>query len=113
MKKLVVIVLVVLLTIVSLAANNVPGPGPLTVKGTLRYGRNNICSISDYIALPVMDNLYLTGKGFPTQGQYNGCQIRANGYLVAAKPCRIFMVTDSSLMCSGTVIQTSASLKKP
>jgi hypothetical protein len=55
--------------------------------------------ISDYIALPVMENVYMVGKGFPTRGQLLGCGIVATGYYLSTGPCRIFQVTSSSISC--------------
>jgi hypothetical protein len=105
MKKLAVIILVVLVAVVSLAANSAPASGTIPIKdiaGTLRYGGNNICMVRDYISPPVMDNIYLIGKGFPTQGQYRGCHVNATGYFVALQPCRIFLVVRASYNCSAT-----------
>lgn len=105
MKKLAVIILVVLIAVVSLAANSVPGTGAVPFKyisGTLKFGGNNICMVRDYISPPVMDNIYLIGQGFPSHGQYQGCQLNAAGYFVALHPCRIFMVTRASVECSAS-----------
>jgi hypothetical protein len=79
---------------------------PITAQklsGTLRYGHANICGIPDFIALPVMDNIYLRGPGFPTQGQYAGCQITAVGNFAITSSsvgqCKVFEVSRATIVC--------------
>ena len=99
MKKTIVVLLVVLVAVLLTAA--IPAPTKLT--GTLRYSRASVCMLPDYIALPVMQNVYLRGFGFPTQGQYQGCRIDAVGYFditsSTARGCKVFNVSKAVIVC--------------
>jgi hypothetical protein len=56
--------------------------------------------IRDYVSLPVMENVYLLGKGFPTLGQFQGCRIIALGnYVKISTSCTAFHVTSSTILC--------------
>ena len=113
MKKTVLISLVLLVAVLLMAAV----PAPLQrLSGTLAYSRASICQLPDYIALPVMENIYLKGLGFPTEGQYAGCHIEAYGRYVtppsstdiARGQCVVFQVSKSSIACpdASTVADT-------
>ena len=102
MKKITLLVLLVL--VAALLTASYPVPGPISppsqrLSGTLLFSRNNVCMIRDYIALPVMENVYLQGKGFPTVGQFQGCWIEATGNYISIGTCRVFQVSSSRVLC--------------
>ena len=102
MKKTIVLLSLVVLIAALLMAFSVQVPLPIqTIQGKLQWNNHNgICGFPDYVSLPVMDNYYLTGKGFPTQGQFEGCTIYGQGTLSTIEGCKIFTVTDSKISCS-------------
>jgi hypothetical protein len=99
MKKTILIALVLLAAILLMAAT----PAPLQkLSGTLRFDRANICGLPDYVALPVMDNVYLKGLVFPSTGQFQGCHIDALGlYRISpsSSQCKVFDVRSVSITC--------------
>ena len=102
MKKISVIILVVLVAALLGAASPTPKPVPppaQSLSGMLSYSHSNICMIRDFIALPVMENVYLIGKGFPTQGQYQGCRIDAAGSYISFGVCKVFQATSTRISC--------------
>ena len=103
MKKITLLVLLVLVAALLTASYPVPVPVPAPVQrltGILSYSRNNVCMIRDYVSLPVMENVYIVGKGFPTLGQFQGCQITAIGnYIGSNSYCKVFQVTSSTISC--------------
>ena len=112
MKKIAVLILVAMIAVLSIASNPLTGPVPppyLTISGTLGYSsHNNVCMIRDFVALPVMDNAYLIGKDFPTQGQFQGCHIYATGHYVSTAPCKIFEVTRAKISCGQPPVLSSS-----
>jgi hypothetical protein len=104
-KKIAVLILVAMIAVLSIASNPLPGPIPPAyqfISGTLGYSRNNVCMISDIVALPVMDNVYLVGKGFPTHGQFRGCHIYAEGTYISLETCKVFQVARARISCGQT-----------
>jgi len=102
MKKTILISLALLVAVLLTAA--VPAPTQ-KLSGTLHYSRANICMIPDYIALPVMDNIYLKGFVFPTHGQYQGCRIDAFGRYAnsfGTSQCKVFEVSNAVISCPST-----------
>jgi hypothetical protein len=102
MKKITVIILVVLIAVLLSAFTPVPNPVPPPIQhlsGTLGYGHNSVCMIQDFVSLPVMDNIYLRGNGFPTIGQYRGCRIEAAGTYVSIDTCKVFQVSSARIFC--------------
>jgi hypothetical protein len=99
MKKTLLVSLVLLVAVLLMAAT----PAPIhKLSGTLRFDRANICGIPDYVALPVMDNVYLLGADFPSQGQYQGCHIEALGnYRISTgtSQCKVFQVRSVNIVC--------------
>jgi hypothetical protein len=71
-----------------------------TISGTLQWTRSSICGLQDYISTETMENVYLTGLGFPTNGEMAGCKIRAEGfYLKSFDYCRVFSVVNLFASC--------------
>ena len=113
MKKITVIILVVLIAALLSAFTPVPNPVPPPIQrlsGTLGFSRNTVCMIQDYVSLPVMDNIYLRGNGFPTLGQYRGCRIEAVGIYTSIGTCKVFQVTSARILCQSRVPITAPSL---
>jgi hypothetical protein len=99
MKKLiVVIVLVVLMGLLLSAAAPIPPPTQ-TLQGRLRWQRNSICGVSDYVSTEAMTNVYLTGKFTPTRGLLVGCQVTATGNFYRAGQCDYFNVDAYKISC--------------
>jgi hypothetical protein len=95
MKKTILITLAILLVAVLTSASH---PVPLQrLQGTLLWERNNICGLPDYVPLPVMENVYLVGNGFPTSGQFQGYGIDAWGTFGKIDGCRVFLVSTYTL----------------
>jgi len=69
------------------------------LKGTLLWQQANICGVSDYVALPVMQNIFLTGKFVPTRGLFRGCSLDAIGSSYTAEGCRYFAVDKYTITC--------------
>ena len=109
MKKTLVISLALLVAILLMAA--IPAPQQ-RLTGTLRYGHSTICSLPDYISLPVMDNVYLRGERFPTHGQFQGCRINASGWYVPSSgsvgQCKVFEVLKATVVCPATASPTDS-----
>jgi hypothetical protein len=97
MKKVIVIITVVILIGTMLSA---AGPRPVNpMMGTLEWQRVNVCGVSDYVSLPVMENLYLTGRFQPTQGLLQGCTIQATGSPYTLEGCKYFAVDKYTITC--------------
>jgi hypothetical protein len=95
-KTIVVIILVVVIGTMLSAA----GPRQITpLFGTLRWQRVNVCGVSDYVSLPVMDNVFLTGTFAPTQGLFQGCSIQASGSPYTLEGCKFFAVEKYTITC--------------
>ena len=95
-KTIAVIILVVVIGSMLSAA----GPRQITpLMGTLKWQRVNVCGVSDYVSLPVMDNVYLTGRFEPTQGLYQGCSIQASGSPYTLEGCKYFAVDKYTITC--------------
>ena len=102
MKKITVIILVVVVASLLSAYTPVPNPVPPLIQrisGTLGFSRNTVCMIQDFVSLPVMDNVYLRGNGFPTTGQFRGCWIDAMGSYTSIGTCKVFQVTSARISC--------------
>jgi len=99
MKKIILLSLVILVAALLIASHPMPPPTQ-QISGTLRWTRSSTCMLQDYVALPVMENIYLRGWGFPTQGQFQGCSIHATGTYLNIGSCKVFQVTSSVITCS-------------
>ena len=97
-KTLVLMVLVVVVGALLTAAKPVP-PAYQTLEGTLRWQRASVCGVSDFVALPVMTNVYLTGNFAPTRGLVRGCTIGATGYYYDVGACTYFAVEEYTIRC--------------
>ena len=96
-KTIVVIILVVVIGSMLSAA----GPRNITpLIGTLQWHQASVCGVSDYVALPVMDNVFLTGSFQPTQGLFQGCTIQATGSSYSFEGCKYFAVEKYSISCN-------------
>jgi len=104
MKKTNLVLLALLVSILMIAAIPVPVH---RISGTLRYNRASTCMVPDYVALPVMENVYLKGVGFPTHGQFQGCRINALGkYLISSSnsQCKVFEISNAVIICPSSRI---------
>ncbi len=70
-----------------------------SLQGTLRWTRGSVCGVSDYVSLPVMDNVFLTGKFVPTNGLVQGCTLNAMGSAYTVGSCQYFAVDRYSIAC--------------
>jgi hypothetical protein len=101
-KSLVVMVLVLLVGAMLTAAKALP-PATQNLQGTLRFQRNNVCGVSDFVlkdgstggATPV----YLTGKFQPTNGILQGCHLSAVGFFYQAGACHYFFTASYTVGC--------------
>jgi hypothetical protein len=102
MKTKMLIILLILAAV--LLSASIPAPKQI-LTGTLRWTRASICGLQDYVPVETMENVYLTGIGFPTQGELQGCKIRAEGfYLKGFDYCRVFSVQNLTVSCPVSVI---------
>ncbi len=111
MKKYLVIALVVLVAGALSASSIMPPPAEQRLSGILQYGSKSVCQIPDYISSPLMENIYLIGNGFPTEGQYKSCSIDAAGYYLRIEGCKVFQVSNSSIQCRPSLVKHSPSLR--
>jgi hypothetical protein len=100
MKKMIVVLSLIVMVASLLVAFTPKAPPMQNLHGILQWSKNNvICGHPDYVNLPVMDKYYLTGKGFPTAGQFKGCTIDGYGTVSILEGCYIFKVADYHISC--------------
>lgn len=97
-RKIVALVLLIAIaTLLSAAANR-----PIErLDGILHWKPSIICGVPDYVSLPVMDKVYLTGNFKPTHGVAEGCTIHAFGSPYMIEGCRLFAVARYTIDCGG------------
>ncbi len=76
-----------------------PPPPFQILHGNLRWAESYVCGSHDYINHKIMGKVYLTGKGFPSEGQFLGCIIDAHGWYYTNNGCNLFEITDYKLVC--------------
>ena len=100
MKKTIVLLsLIVLIAALLVAFTPPPSAIIVTLHGILHWNQTAACGYPDFVTNPVMDDYYLTGKGFPTWGQYDGCRIDARGFMSTRNGCYVFSVVESQISC--------------
>lgn len=97
MKRTIAVIIFVVVIASMLSAAGIRPIQPL--QGILQWERANVCGVSDYVSLPVMDKVYLTGNFKPTHGLFEGCTLKAVGSPYTLEGCKLFAVDQYTITC--------------